>query len=266
MNLDHEPTSPSAATFSIKLPTREGVVETIKWSEAGSHYEIHMPILDSLELSKVVPHCMEFRDAIATAVDNAAYLGPSLYRVFPRTLSSVLRTVWDQLNADATINPAVDNSETSDHFDDRVREFIAVYSTEADRYDLVQLMRSTKKPMEVSIRALFFRLKQLNSYVPWIPGTEPQLSEDQLKQAFHDAMPAKWKERFTSAGHSVTTRNQAQMLHYFGAQEAQAAKAFQENQAKARRQNQVNRAQRRGKNGNESEGQNKGPRSNAFKK
>ena len=266
MSNDNGTLSPPMAAFPIKLPEVEATMETIKWSEGGAKYETHLTVLSSLELAQVISHCLAFRQAIRLAVDNVAHIGPSLYKVFPRTISMVLRTVWDQINSDATINPAIDNTETSDHFDDRIREFVAVHCTEADHYDLVQQLRSMRKPVSVSVVAFYYRLKELNQYVEWLPGTEPPLSGNQMKQAFHDAMPAKWRERFTSAGHSVATQTLGDLLSYFGRQEAQAVKQALENQAKMKRQGHASRAQQRQKGVAEGDSTNKNKRSSTFKK
>jgi hypothetical protein len=37
-----------------------------------------------------------------------------------------------------------------------------------------------------------------------LPGEQPALNEQQLKQALHYAMPPTWRERFANAGNSIT--------------------------------------------------------------
>jgi hypothetical protein len=57
-----------------------------------------------------------------------------------------------------------------------------------------------------------------------MPGTEPPLNVNQLKQGFYDAMPPTWKERIVSSGNSVSSMPIAQMVRYFKAQETLEAK------------------------------------------
>jgi hypothetical protein len=35
-----------------------------------------------------------------------------------------------------------------------------------------------------------------------LPGNEASLNKEQIKQAFYDAMPSAWRERYIQAGHS----------------------------------------------------------------
>ena len=137
--------------------------------------------------------------------------------------------MWEQVNQDADNNPAVDNDQTPANFDARLREFIPVHSTEEDRYDLVNGLRNCKKPRSIPIQAFWYKFKELNGYVEWLPGNEPALTEAQMKQAFHDAMPEKWRERFSNAGNTVTNQTMAEMVHCFGAMENAANRRMMEN-------------------------------------
>ena len=85
-------------TFSLELPsTDDAIHETIKWSIGNSRYEIHIPILTSYETTDILPHCLLVKSKVEAVVYTAAHLGQSLYRVFPRTLSPALRSVWPSL-------------------------------------------------------------------------------------------------------------------------------------------------------------------------
>ena len=46
----------------------------------------------------------------------------------------------------------------------------------------------------------WYRLRELNSYVDWLPGDKPGLNNEAIKQAFYDGMPITWKTRYTNAG------------------------------------------------------------------
>ena len=64
-----------------------------------------------------------------------------------------------------------------------------------------------------------------------MPGDEMMLSEEQLKQAFYDAMPNTWRERFLSAGKTVHDNSFAEVVHYFCQQESLVAKKIIANES-----------------------------------
>ena len=144
-------------------------------------------------------------------------------------LSLVLQTVWEQVNQDADNDPAVENDQTPANFDARLREFVRAHLTEEDRCDLVNGLRNCKKPRSIPAQAFWHKFKELNGCVEWLPGNEPALTEAQMKQAFHDAMPEKWRERFSDAGDTVTNQTMAEMVHHFRAMESAANRRMTEN-------------------------------------
>ena len=215
-------TNDNGSSFTFATKDSEPYPEAIKWSQGNAKYEVHVPILKSLDIHDVVSHCLSVRTKVMSTVGTEAHKGPSLYKVFQRSLSLVLSTVWVQINNDADTNAAVDNSETLAHFDERIREFIAAHSTAEDRYELVQHLRAARKPRRTVVQSFWYLLREYNSFVDWMPGTEPALNETQLKQAVHDAMPPPWKERFGNSGKSIASLTTAEMVQCFRKQEKQA--------------------------------------------
>jgi hypothetical protein len=71
-------------------------------------------------------------------------------------------------------------------------------------HELVQPLRSPRKPREMLVQSFYYRPCKISGYVEWLPGIEDSLNEDQLKQALYDSMPPTWRERFVQAGHSST--------------------------------------------------------------
>ena len=65
------------------------------------------------------------------------------------------------------------------------------------------------------VQNFYYRLREFNKYVLWLPGNEQSLSDPQLKQAFYDAMPAVWKECLIMVGKSAHMMNQPELLKYF---------------------------------------------------
>jgi hypothetical protein len=127
------------------------------------------------------------------------------------------------------------NTETSDHFDDRLHEFLAVHAAEEECYELTQHMRTAHKPKDIMISAFWYRLVELNEHVWWLPGAEPQLTQGKLRQAFHDAMRNYWKRDYAKSGRSLAHQTDAQILHYFGKEERQEERQAYEQLAKDRK-------------------------------
>ena len=177
--------------FPLIPPDIEGTETTIKWSQANTRYEIVVKILDDIDIAILLPHCLDVRQKVLQTVTTQANKGPSLFKVFPRTLSHILSSVWDNILVD---NPPAVQNEAS--FDECIRAFIAVHSSEEEQYELLQQLTTPpqKKPREFPVQAMFYRLRQLNSYIEWLPGAEVQLNNDHLKQCFFDHTPQAWAE------------------------------------------------------------------------
>jgi hypothetical protein len=69
------------------------------------------------------------------------------------------------------------------------------------------------------VQPFFYRLKELNDYVNWLPGDKPALIEAQLNLAFYNGMPSRWRVRHAISGWSAHTTTRAELLHYFHVQE-----------------------------------------------
>ena len=203
---------------------------TFKWYIGDDKYEIHACTLREIGIETLLPHCVDVPSKIRKELDDEDLdAGPSLFKVFPRTLSIPVCAAWDLLTAEV-IPPL----QTTERFDELLLQFIAGHTTPEDRHDLVAQLLSPTKPRDVSVQSFYYRLLELNSYVPWLPGTTAALTDDQLKQALYDSMPAIWKERFINAGKSPGQQTTAELLHYFRTQERQAALKQQENAASQR--------------------------------
>jgi hypothetical protein len=178
-----------------KKPATSDHVECLKWSHGNTKYEIFISILDNLELMFLLPHCLDAKEKIEQVVSDA-HLGQALFRAFPRTASTVLRTIWDIILQDQ--QPA----ESEAAFDSCLRSFIDSHSTTNDRHDPINQLHQAHKPREILVQNFFYRLREVNGCVRWLPGNEQELNQDQLKQALFDSMPFTWRERFEQAGQS----------------------------------------------------------------
>ena len=178
--------SSHTCTFPFKVEDDDSIMEAIKWTQGTSRYEIYISHLRELELGQLLPHCLTFKSKIEAAIGTPAHVGPSLFRAFPRTISPILRSVWDQVLEAGDDQVLVD---TIEGFTEALKMFIAVHATADDCHDLLQQLCNPKKPCDHHVQSFWYRMRELNGYVDWLPGNESALDDAQLKQAFYDAMP-----------------------------------------------------------------------------
>jgi hypothetical protein len=158
----------------------------------------------------------------------------SYKQVLPRTLFIPLVGVWEQVVVEYNkANP--DEDETLASFAKTLKAFFACHSTEDDWHELVSVIRYAQKPENMKVQPFFYRLKELNDYVNWLPGDEPALTEAQLNLAFYNGMPSYWHVRHVISGRSAHTTTRAELLHYFRVQEHE--KYFKDKELAARTTN-----------------------------
>jgi hypothetical protein len=75
----------------------------------------------------------------------------------------------------------------------------------------------------MKVQTFFYRLKELNDYIDWLPGGEPTLPDAQLNLAFYNSMPGLWRVCYAISGWSAHTTMCSELLHYFWVQEHKQA-------------------------------------------
>jgi hypothetical protein len=223
--------------------------ETLKWTCGNTKYECQLRTLESLDLQEMIPHCMRVKNKIEFAVGNKNHRGQSYFKVFPRTLSMMLEPVWNHLMEEARNDVTVDNAETEANFDLRLKDFIAVHSTSSDCHEWLQSLRTEKKTREMGTQNFWYRLIDINKQIEWLPGFEPVLNDDQIKQAFYDAMPLTWKTFFVNAGKVLQESTMAEVARYFKNQENNANQKQLENEKFQKRSHGYRHHNGKGKNG-----------------
>ena len=206
-----------------------GTALTIKWKISTTGYEISSPTLDSIQLHEVLPHCVDTRRKIEQVVSTPAHLGPSLFCVFSRTLSTLLGGVWDQI-VQSDNNPP----NTVVAFESCIRSFIEVHGSEGDQHDLLQQLRNGSKPRDMSVQSWWYERRRLNSYVQLLQGNEVALTDNEEKQAIFDGHPEKWRQRFHKQGQSLGTLTVAQLIRWLRKQENAAQESMALNNERQR--------------------------------
>ena len=216
---------PWAVTKSGTLPS------AIKWSVSTSCYKIHMHTLDGLEVSLLLPHCLGFKTEVKQAVSNKSHHAVSLFRVFPRTLSAPLLSIWEQILSDLPSGAQA----SMDGFDTALKAFVASHATDEDCHNLTQQLCLPKKPRTLAVQQFYYCLRELNGYIQWLPGNKPALLEEQIKQALYNGMPPAWRDCFVNSGASLGKSRIADLCHYFRKQETKAAQKQLKNERSQRR-------------------------------
>ena len=121
----------------------------VKWKVANTTYEAHLSRLDRIESGAVIQHCHQVLHRVRDAVASAAHMGPSLFRVFPRTLSIPLTSIWDQVLADPL--HVGQGQNTREDFEVFAKAFVAAHTSPEERYDAVMQLRTYTKPRQVMV-------------------------------------------------------------------------------------------------------------------
>lgn len=236
-NCRHAISAPSSypEIFPLECPSQEESKEPMHWSIGCSSYTISISTLDSIDLHVLVPHCIKFMEKIKRVVTNQQHQGHAMFMNFSRTLSTSLVLTWDSVifNFGGHL-PALNNCTVA-HFEVMLHHFIAAHSTGEDRSNLISQLHNMRKPRNMRVRQLWYLMRELNSYVEWLPGNETPLNEDELRQAFYNAMPTVWCDRLIASGQS-SNNSMTQLVHFFCCQENNAFRSERDNTARQKRE------------------------------
>ena len=150
---------------------------------------------------------------------------------FHRTIANVFKPVWKRILEDHEDELQDMAQRTVDQFVTMIRLFIKEHATEEDQHELARQIRTVKKPPDMLTHSFWYRMLEMNGYLPHLPGEQTVLPQEELKQAFFDAMPEAWKARFKSAGKSMSMPT-AELIHYFRVQE-QLTKTLERNKTES---------------------------------
>jgi hypothetical protein len=193
----------NTSEFQIDWAPVTKTSETIKWTISKEKFEIHHGLCNRFELHEIMPHCLTVMHKIDGQVGDSDNKKLQSYKtVMPQTLSIPLVGVWEQVVAEYELdNPDEDESLAS--FKEMLKKFFAAHSTEDDQHELVSVIRYAIKPEGMKVQPFFCCLKELNGYVNWLPGDEPELTNAQLNLAFYNGMPERWRVRHAISGRSA---------------------------------------------------------------
>ena len=127
-----------ADTFSLHKVDLTRDTVALKWQQGNNKYEIHVSTLDNLELSTIVPHCLDILDKVLSVVSTDNHKGPSLFKVFPRTLTTAVKTIYEGIKIEHVAGLIAANAnattDSEDAFKDVLKLFIAAHATPDDQH------------------------------------------------------------------------------------------------------------------------------------
>ena len=199
--------------------------------EAGTTQEMYLPYLDGLQvtLGDVVLHCKR----VFEEVHSKTFRNDGLFATFNSTLNGQALTEWQAVYNGLPDGTALDLTQ----LEQSIKALIAAFTVDADRHALLQYLRQgfPKKPKRITVQVLVTLFQQLNSVADWLPGNMPILTEEELKQAYHDRMPNPWIERLAATGRTVPRESLHDLRSYFTQQETLAKRIEDANNAQQSR-------------------------------
>jgi hypothetical protein len=150
-----------ASDFQIEWSPTNKMTETLQWTYQQSKFEVHVVMLEKVELNDIMTHCLAVLHEIdgQVGLDSKERRVTSYLQVLPRTMSMALQAYWKQVvqefgkaNEDATIS-------TIDAFNSILKNFFASHSTDDDRHDLIKSLQSAIKPNNMKVQTFFIGSK-----------------------------------------------------------------------------------------------------------
>jgi transposase InsO family protein len=206
----------------------------IKWQIGKKNYEVYHVTLADLQFQTIIPHILSLINMINQVVVSAQDRGESLYQVLPRTLNTTLANMWFTMMTRAEQDDAEDDEDKDKRsitsFHASARAFIALVAEASDQHDLYQQLTSRNTlPRDLDVNIFYQRLLTLNSYIDWMPGRHKAMSDEDLKTAFHDAMPIAWQNSLEQANEDHADMTINRLVSYMRHRQKRA-KENQDNQ------------------------------------
>ena len=185
----------------------------------AAHLEIHTHVCDSTDVAVLCPHIRDLKHKIDQVVTNIAHRGPSYFQLITCSLGTDLATTWAETMIDHP--PA---ARTVNEFDATVHHFMTNYVVDNQCHELLQFLRTARKPVNMSVVDTINNVRRLNGYVTMFEGVENPLNNCELLQAFFNIMPMAWKDRFTTNNEDLNNYNLATLMSWMKKQETSAQK------------------------------------------
>ena len=178
---------------------------------------MYLLYLDGLQVTSgdILLHCKH----VFEEVRSKSFRNDGLFTTFNSMLNGQALTEWQAIYNAIPVGMALDLAQ----LEQSIQVLIAAFTVDADRHALLQyLQQGPEKPKRITVQVLITLFQQLNGVADWLPGNMPVLTNDKIKQAYHDQMPNPWIDRLAATGRTVPTETLQSLRVYFRQQETLA--------------------------------------------
>jgi predicted metal-dependent hydrolase len=138
--------------FPLQLEDDNGFSEAIKWFTKNHELEINVSVPSRTTLEAVVPHCLLSKEKVEAAISDQEKLGPSLFHIFPHTLSTIHHSMWSHPCTSADHH----ENKTKEQFQERLKDFITVHAMNGVRNHVAfHIQAFPVKSQNIPVRSLY---------------------------------------------------------------------------------------------------------------
>jgi hypothetical protein len=135
--------------------------------------------------------------------------GADLFANFEEVLVDTALTNWEDI-----IDPIADPDKTDVRFDAAVQEMYRKYVGAEARDTQLEYFKTLRKPMKTDPLTHSSRMLTLARYGNRLPGTDPGLSELQIKKCIFHSFPQSWQQQFVRTGQHVATTQLSDIIEF----------------------------------------------------
>jgi hypothetical protein len=233
---------PYKSTFvSSELPT----VSLRQDFDDGSHIKKQCPVFSGEHGIEALFYVEERFRKLADRNFQWTGDGPDLFANFEEVLVDTALTNWEDI-----IDPIDDPDKTDVRFDAAMQEMYRKYVGAEARDTQLEYFKTLRKPMKSDPLTHSSRMLTLARYGNRLPGTDPGLSELQIKKSIFHSFPQSWQQQFVRTGQHVATTQLSDIIEFMSNEKSFAdAKTSTPNDGKKHSDADGTRDRKRKKNG-----------------
>jgi hypothetical protein len=135
--------------------------------------------------------------------------GPDLFTNFEEVLVDTALTNWEDITSN--IGEA---EKTAIRFNAAIQEMCRKYVGAEARDTQSEYFKTLRKPMKADPLTHSSRMLTLARYGNKLPGTDPELTEAQVKKCIFHSFPQSWQQQFIRTGQSVANTQLSDMIEF----------------------------------------------------
>lgn len=135
--------------------------------------------------------------------------GIELFDGFEEVLIDTALTNWEDI-----IAPIADADKTVPRFEQALQEMYRKYVVSDSRDTQIEYYKTLRKPIKTDPLDHSNRMQTLARFGNKLPGIEPALTEDQIKNCIFHSFPAKWQQQFIRSQLNVRNTPLSQIIEF----------------------------------------------------